>query len=133
MPCGQPRSNGIINVMPIFLSVFAHLENNEFSKFRELIEIAEMEEEIAEQFAPSENEDEPLVPAELITLFAPTNEAFDKLSEEQNTKLFGEGKVISPFFYIHRLLFKLQLTIYFQIICCVATCTYMVMLQFFIF
>ena len=74
--------------MPILLSVFAHLENNEFSKFRELIEIAEMEEEIAEQFAPSENEDEPLVPAELITLFAPTNEAFEKLSEEQKHKTF---------------------------------------------
>ena len=80
--------NETINIMPIFLSVFAHLENNEFSKFQKLIEIAEMEEEIAEQFAPSENEDEPLVPVELITLFAPTNGAFDKLSEEQTKKLF---------------------------------------------
>ena len=72
-------------------SVFNHLEGEEFSQFRRLIEIADMEEEIAEEFAPSENEDEPLVPVELVTLFAPTNDAFDRLPEEQKDKLFGEG------------------------------------------
>ena len=73
--------------------MFKHLENEEFSQFRRLIEIAEMEEEIAEEFAPSESEDEPLVPVELITLFAPTNDAFDKLPEEQREKLLGEGMI----------------------------------------
>jgi uncharacterized surface protein with fasciclin (FAS1) repeats len=67
-----------------------HQENEEFTQFRELIEIAEMEEEIATEFSPSENEDEPLVPTELITLFAPTNAAFDNLKDEQKKILFGE-------------------------------------------
>ena len=68
-----------------------HLENNEFSKFRKLIEIAEMEEEIEEEFSGSENEDEPLLSSELITLFAPTNSAFNKLTSEQEEKLTGPG------------------------------------------
>lgn len=49
-----------------------------------------MEEEIATEFSPSENEDEPLVPTELITLFAPTNAAFDKLNDEQKEILLGQ-------------------------------------------
>ena len=74
-----------------FFSVFLHLENNEFSKFRKLIEIAEMEEEIEEEFSGSENEDEPLLSSELITLFAPTNSAFNKLTTEQEERLTGPG------------------------------------------
>ena len=68
-----------------------HLENDDFSKFRKLIEIAEMEEEIEEEFSASENEDEPLLSSELITLFAPTNTAFNGLTTEQEEKLLGSG------------------------------------------
>ena len=74
-------------------SVFKHLENEDFSQFLKLIEIAEMEEEIETEFSPSENEDEPLVATELITLFAPTNAAFDKLNDEQKERLLGPGMI----------------------------------------
>merc|ERR1712226_1138314 len=74
---------------PSIKSVFMHLENDDFSKFRKLIEIAEMEEEIEEEFSASENEDEPLLSSELITLFAPTNTAFNGLTTEQEKKLLG--------------------------------------------
>ena len=82
-------------------SVFLHLENNEFSKFRKLIEIAGMEEEIEEEFSGSENEDEPLMSSELITLFAPTNSAFNKLTSEQDEKLTGPGIFVSCLSIFH--------------------------------
>ena len=44
-----------------------------------------MEEEIEEEFSGSENEDEPLLSSELITLFAPTNSAFNKLTTERKS------------------------------------------------
>ena len=72
-------------------SVFMHLEKEEFSQFRKLIEIAEMQEEIEAEFSASENEDEPLLSTELITLFAPTNSAFDKLTADQEQALLGPG------------------------------------------
>jgi uncharacterized surface protein with fasciclin (FAS1) repeats len=78
------------SLKPSLKSVFTHLENEDFSQFQKLIEIAEMEEEIATEFSPSENEDEPLVPTELITLFAPTNAAFNKLNDEQKERLLGQ-------------------------------------------
>ena len=68
-----------------------HLEKEEFSQFRKLIEFAEMQEEIEAEFSASENEDEPLLSTELITLFAPTNSAFNKLSEDQEQALLGPG------------------------------------------
>ena len=72
-----------------------HLENDDFSKFRKLIEIAEMEEEIEEEFSASEDEDEPLLSSELITLFAPTNAAFNILTAEQEAKLLGSGIILN--------------------------------------
>jgi len=76
-------------LMPSIKNVFMHLEKEEFSQFRKLIEIAEMQEEIEAEFSASENEDEPLLSTELITLFAPTNSAFNKLSEDQEQALLG--------------------------------------------
>ena len=68
-----------------------HLEGEKFSQFRKLIEVAEMEKEIEEEFSPSDNEDEPLVSSELITLLAPTNAAFSKLTTDQEERLLGPG------------------------------------------
>jgi len=76
-------------LQPLIKSVFMHIENDDFSQFRKLIEIAEMEEEIEEEFSPSENEDAPLVSSELITLFAPTNAAFSKLTSDQEERILG--------------------------------------------
>ena len=72
-----------------------HLQNDDFSQFRKLIELAEMEEEIEEEFSASENEDAPLLSSELITLFAPTNTAFNKLSDYQEQRLLGPGMLRS--------------------------------------
>merc|ERR1712066_144972 len=69
------------------------LENADFSKFRKVIEIAEMEQEIEEEFSASEHEDAPLLSSELITLFAPTNEAFNKLTNDQEHRLIGPDAV----------------------------------------
>ena len=89
-------SNSLMNIKtPIFyfLSVFGHLGKNEFSQFRKLIEVAEMGEEIDEEFAPSDDENEPLLSSELITLFVPSNEAFNKLTSEQKEILLGSGNI----------------------------------------
>merc|ERR1712226_441307 len=74
---------------PLIKSVFMHLEGEKFSQFRKLIEVAEMEKEIEEEFSPSDNEDEPLVSSELITLLAPTNAAFSELTTDQEERLLG--------------------------------------------
>ena len=52
-----------------------------------------MGEEIDEEFAPSEDENEPLLSSELITLFVPSNEAFNKLTTEQKEVLLGSGNI----------------------------------------
>ena len=75
-------------------SVFGYLGKNEFSEFRKLIEVAEMGEEIDEEFAPSDDENEPLLSSELITLFVPSNEAFNKLTSEQKEVLLGSGNIL---------------------------------------
>jgi len=76
---------------PSTKNVFGDLEKNEFSQFRKLIEVAEMGDEIDEEFAPSDDENEPLLSSELITLFVPSNEAFNKLTSEQKEVLLGSG------------------------------------------
>ena len=50
-----------------------------------------MGEEIDEEFAPSDDENEPLLSSELITLFVPSDEAFNKLTTEQKEVLLGSG------------------------------------------
>ena len=73
--------------------MFKHLENDDFSKFRKVIEIAEMEQEIEEEFSASDHEDAPLLSSELITLFAPTDDAFNKLTNDQEQRLLGPGRL----------------------------------------
>ena len=53
-----------------------------------------MGDEIDEEFAPSDDENEPLVSSELITLFVPSNEAFNKLTSEQKEVLLGSGNIL---------------------------------------
>ena len=53
-----------------------------------------MGEELDEEFSASDDENAPLLSSELITLFAPTNEAFNKLSTEQEETLLGPGTTL---------------------------------------
>ena len=68
---------------------------SKFKKRNIKISARKPEVKVKSEDGASEDDDEPLLSSELITLFAPTNAAFSVLTAEQEATLLGSGIILN--------------------------------------